>query len=58
MNELLTTADLAREKGVSPSAISQAVTAGRIAPAIKLPGKRGAFLFTREAVDAFKAGKK
>lgn len=45
MENLLTTAQVAEKRGVSPSAISQAVSRGDLQPAFKLPGLRGAFLF-------------
>jgi len=45
MSDFLTTAEVAERLGVSPSAISYRVRAGTLTPAMKMPGKRGAFLF-------------
>ena len=47
----MTTAELARRLGVTPGAISLMVKRGAIAPAIKLPGIRGAFLFDASVVE-------
>ena len=51
MQDLLTTAELAEQLGVSPSAISRRVKKGDLQPAAKAPGKRGAFLFSAEVVE-------
>ena len=45
MSDFITTAEVAERLGVSPSAISYRVKAGTLKPVIKMPGKRGAFLF-------------
>lgn len=52
MTEYLTTAQLAERLGVSPSAISKQVAAGKLEPVMKMPGKRGAFLFDASVLDA------
>jgi predicted site-specific integrase-resolvase len=52
MQDLLTTAELAQRLGVSPSAISRRVAKGELKPAAKGPGKRGAFFFAPEPVEA------
>lgn len=51
MQAILTTADAAKRLGVTPSAISRLVAAGTLKPAKKLPGVRGAFLFTVDELD-------
>ena len=50
--ELVTTADAAKVLGVHVATISRMVAAGRLTPAVKVPGKRGAFLFRPEDVNA------
>lgn len=51
MQDLLTTAEVAEQLGVSPSAISRRVAKGELKPAAKGPGKRGAFLFDPRVVE-------
>lgn len=53
--EILTTRAVAERFGVTPSAVSRWVHAGKLEPMTKIPGLTGAYLFTREAVDAFAA---
>lgn len=54
MSRLFTTAEAAKELGVTPSAISHAVKAGRLKYTRKLEGRRGQFLFTQRRLDAYK----
>lgn len=49
---LITTADAAQMLGVHVATVSRMVASGRLAPAIKVPGKTGAFLFHPEDVEA------
>jgi excisionase family DNA binding protein len=51
---LITTADAAKVLGVHVATISRMVAAGRLVPAVKVPGKRGAFLFHPEDVEALR----
>ena len=39
----------------SPSTITRLVQAGKLTPAVKLPGRRGAYLFNRADVEALAA---
>ena len=50
----ITTADAARLLGVHVATVSRMVAAGRLVPAIKVPGKTGAFLFHPEDVEALR----
>jgi len=52
---LLNSAEASEELGIDRSTLSRWVAAGRIAPATKLPGIRGPFLFTRAEVQRVKA---
>lgn len=51
----ITTADAARLLGVHVATVSRMVASGRLVPAIKVPGKTGAFLFHPDDVAAVKA---
>jgi excisionase family DNA binding protein len=51
--EILTTRAVAERFGVTPSAVSRWVHAGHLVPMTKIPGKRGAYLFTADEVDRF-----
>jgi len=51
MEGTVTTAELARRLGKSPSAISRLVKRGALEPVAKLPGIRGAFLFDESSFD-------
>lgn len=51
MEPHLTTAEVAKRLGVTPSRIAQLVADKRLSPAAKAPGKRGAFLFLPEEVE-------
>ena len=55
IDDLLTTSEVCDTLEVGTSTISRWVADGRLAPARKLPGLRGAFLFRRADVDALKA---
>lgn len=48
---LLTTSDVADRLGVSISTVLCMVDAGTLTPALKAPGKRGAYMFDRTAID-------
>lgn len=52
--DLITTAEAAQVLGVHVATISRMVASGRLTPAVKVPGKRGAFLFRPEDVDALR----
>ena len=47
----LTSAEVCERLHIDRSTLSRWVAAGRIAPAIKLPGKRGPFLFDPTEVE-------
>ncbi len=53
--EILTTRAVADQFGVTPSAVTRWVADGKLQPMTKVPGIRGAWLFTREAVEQFAA---
>lgn len=53
--ELMTSAAVCTELHIDRSTLSRWVAAERIAPATKLPGIRGAFLFSRAEVERAKA---
>ena len=52
---LLASAAVCEELHIARSTLSRWVAAGRISPAAKLPGIRGAFLFTRPEIERVKA---
>lgn len=52
---LLTTAQVARRFGVVRMTVVRAARCGRLAYAIKLPGANGAYLFTEDAVVAWRS---
>jgi len=52
MQDALTTAEVARRLGVTPSAVSLMVKRGDLRPMVKMPGKRGAFLFAETDIQA------
>ena len=54
---LLSARDAARETGLSIDAIKRAARSGALPHAMKAPGKTGAYLFTREAVEAYAQGR-
>ena len=49
---LLSAAEAADSLGVDRSTISRWVSSGRLVPAHKLPGRRGAYLFSTAAIEA------
>lgn len=49
--EYLTTAQVAQMLGVRVSTISRRVARGELVPAVKVPGKTGAFLFRRSDIE-------
>lgn len=53
--QLLTAAEACDQLGIDRSTLSRWATAGRIAYQLKLPGKRGAYLFTQAQIDAAQA---
>ncbi len=48
----MTSAEVCSALGIDRSTLTRWVAAGRIAPAAKAPGKRGAFLFSKATVEA------
>lgn len=52
MEGAMTTAEAATKLEVTPSAISYMVKRGELTPAMKLPGRRGAFLFDPASIEA------
>jgi len=54
-DDLLTTSEVCETLEVGTSTISRWVADGRLEPARKLPGLRGAFLFRRADVETLKA---
>ena len=54
ITEPLTSAQVCDELGIDRSTLSRWVVAGRIEPATKLPGLRGAYLFERAEVERVK----
>lgn len=53
-NDLLTTAVVAQMLYKDVSTISRMVARGDLVPAVKVPGKRGAYLFRRSDVEALR----
>lgn len=51
-SSLLTTAEVAQMLGRHVATVSRMVARGDLTPTVKVPGKTGAFLFSREAVEA------
>ncbi|PZQ53185.1 MAG: hypothetical protein DI570_24250 [Phenylobacterium zucineum] len=50
--QLLTSAEACDQLGIDRSTLSRWAAAGRIEYQLKLPGKRGAYLFTQAQIDA------
>lgn len=50
-HDLIASQDVCERFGIVPSTLSRWVAAGKITPAVKAPGPRGAFLFAREDVE-------
>lgn len=57
-DDLITTVDVANALGVHVRTVHRMVSAGRLEPAVKVPGMRGAYLFHRADVDALLAGER
>lgn len=55
--DLVGTAEVCRLLRCNPASVSRWVASGALTAAHKLPGKNGAFLFTRAEVDRFAAEK-
>lgn len=55
MRNLVTSGEVARVLGISRRTVAYMVSRGELEPAEKLDGPNGAFLFTREAVEALAA---
>ncbi|WP_373453501.1 MULTISPECIES: helix-turn-helix domain-containing protein [unclassified Rhodococcus (in: high G+C Gram-positive bacteria)] len=49
------TTDVCQFLEVTPSAVSRMVARGSLIPAVKAPGNRGAFMFRRRDIEAFKS---
>ena len=54
-SDLLATSDVAERLGIDRRTVLQRVSTGRLTPAGKLPGPRGAYLFDAEQIDALVA---
>lgn len=54
---LITTHKAAQILGVSHQTVQRFVTAGLLEPALKAPGKRGAFFFTVEEVNRLRTAR-
>lgn len=52
--DLIPTSEAAKVLRVHVATISRMVARGDLTPAVKTPGKRGAYLFHREDVDALR----
>lgn len=50
-NPLRTSAEAADALGVDRATVTRWVQSGRLEPAMKLPGLRGAYMFTDEAIE-------
>lgn len=50
--ELLTTAQVAALKGVSVRTVARWVETGKLTPAVKIPGRTGAYLFTPDDIES------
>lgn len=50
----LTSAEACEELGIDRSTLTRWVKSGRLVPTRKLPGRTGAFLFSRSAIEAAK----
>ena len=57
-DSLMTSAEVCDRLGIDRSTLSRWVASGRISPTTKLPGIRGAFLFTRAEIERVKAGER
>jgi excisionase family DNA binding protein len=52
--DLVTTAEVAAELRVHVRTVHRMIEAGKLAPIAKAPGLRGAYLFSREDIDALR----
>lgn len=50
--DLMTSREVAAQLSTNTRQVARLVQSGRLEPYAKAPGARGAYLFTREAVDA------
>ena len=57
-SELLPTSEVAQRLGVTPKTVARMAADGRLTPAVKAPGLRGAMLFRAEDVDQVEVGKR
>jgi hypothetical protein len=57
INELLSARQVAGILGFTTQYISHLVRSGQLVAAVKMPGYRGAYLFTTEAVAQFQASR-
>lgn len=57
-DKLVTAKQAAEELGVTVGRIHQRVKLGRMKPAMKAPGLRGALFFTQTEIDRYKESKK
>lgn len=53
--DLIGTAEICRLLQCNPATVGRWVASGKLTPAHKLPGKNGAFLFTRADIEKFAA---
>jgi excisionase family DNA binding protein len=53
--DLIKTSEAARILGVHVSTVARMVATGKLPYAVKVPGETGAYLFSRETVEAAKA---
>jgi len=54
MQAIMTTAEAAAALGISPSGVAYRVRRGQLAPLLKAPGLRGAYVFSRSTVERLK----
>lgn len=53
--DLIGSAEVAERLGLDRSTLNRHVRAGKLTPALKLPGETGAYLFDRAAIEALAA---
>lgn len=53
---LVASAEVCAELNMDRSTLSRWVSAGKIAPAMKMPGRNGAMLFNRSDIERLKTG--
>ena len=54
---LISTREVAERLGVDTTTVTRRVARGEIVPAVRAPGRRGAFLFAADAVEKLAADK-